>query len=131
MVIHVGITSKNNYTNIQENIMLTINDIAGFKLISGNELIGKITAITETEYVLDDAIYWGIVQVQENPDKWDVQFVPLSPGAKTQFEATHPAITIRLPKTSLLFSPFALRAEIEARYKQLVSPIALIVPGSF
>jgi hypothetical protein len=111
--------------------MLTIDDIAGFKLINGNELIGKITTISETHYYLENAVFWDVIQVQENPPKWDVQFFPLSPGAKPPPDVKHPAIDIKLPKSSLLFDPFVLRPEVEAKYKQLVSPIALIVPGSF
>lgn len=94
----------------------------GFKLLNGTEVIGKLVGETDTHYNIENCLYWDLVQVAEG--KYDVDFAPLTVGAKLPENATHPGIDLDMPKTSVLF-PYKLRKEIEDKYKRLVSPILM------
>lgn len=98
-------------------------NIKGFKLMNGSEMIGNILSETDQSYEIEDAIFWDLVQLEQG--KYDVQFTPLTYGAKTAPDATHQAVNMTLPKMAVLF-PYVLRDEIEMRYRQLVSPIILL-----
>ena len=97
------------------------DNIKGFKLMNGGEMIAKVMEETDTHYVLDEAVYWDLVQVEAN--KWDVQFSPISVGAKMKND--NPSMDLSFPKLAILTS-YEPRDEITARYKQLLSPIALL-----
>lgn len=98
-------------------------NIKGIKLMNGSELIGNIVSESDQFYEIENAIFWDLVQLEKG--KYDVQFAPLTYGAKTAPDATHQAINMSLPKMAVLFT-YTLRDEIDMRYRQLVSPIILL-----
>lgn len=105
---------------------MTDDNIKGIKLMNGAEIVAKIVSETDTTYILEDAIYWDLVQVAEN--KFDVKFTPLTVGVELPTDAIHDAMNIPLSKSAVFF-PYELRAEIKTRYQKLISPIELIAPS--
>lgn len=99
------------------------DEIKGFKMMNGVDLVAKLVGETDTHYLLEDAIYYELVQIAEG--KMDVQFAPLTFGAKMPINQDHPAMKVDMPKISVLF-PYEIRDEIAARLKQMVSPIVLL-----
>lgn len=100
-----------------------MSEIKCFKLINGQEVIGTVEDETDTAYVIDDTVYWDVVQVEGG--KVDIQFSPLTFGAKMAPDAIHDGLKVTLPKQIILF-PYEPRVELLQRYKQLVSPILLL-----
>ena len=106
--------------------MIREENIKGIKLMNGAEIVADVVEVTETDYVLKDAIFQDLVQLAGG--KYDVKFTPLTIGAQLPEDAIHDTMDISLPKSAVFF-PYILRAEILSRYKQLISPIALIEPS--
>lgn len=98
------------------------DDVIGLKLINQLELIGKFVNETDEHYEMKDCMYWDLAQVAEG--KYDVQFAPLTMGARTDENTTHMGVTVKINKATVFFS-YHLRKEIVDRYKKLVSPIIL------
>ena len=99
------------------------DNIQGFKLLSGQEMIGKLIEETDAGYVVEDALFWDAVQLAEG--KYDIQFAALTYGAKIAETATHPGLNLTIPRMTVLFL-YNPRRELDERYRQLISPIALI-----
>lgn len=99
------------------------DNITGFKLMSGHEMVAKLLSETDTTYNVEDAVFWDLIQVEKG--KYDIQFAPLSNGVKQAPDSNHPGVSIALPKHAVLF-PYPPRDELESRYKQLISPILLL-----
>lgn len=99
------------------------DNITGFKLMNGAEIVANLLEETDSAYVVENAVFWDLVQVEAT--KYDIQFSALSNGIKHPPEANHPGVSVTLPKISVLF-PYAVRDEIDTRYKQLISPILLL-----
>lgn len=100
-----------------------MNNVKGFKMINGVDLIANILEETTTLYKLENAMYYELVKVDES--KLDVQFAPLTYGAKLPVNQNHPAMQVELSKTSVLFS-YEIRDEITERLRKIVSPILLL-----
>lgn len=100
-----------------------MDNIKGFKLLNGTEIIGNVLEETATTYTIDDTVYWDVVPLGEG--KADIQFSPLTFGAKMPDDAIHDGMKVDMPRQSILFS-YEPRAELLQRYKQLVSPILLL-----
>lgn len=98
-------------------------DIKGLKLMNGAEIVANVLNDNGSSYQLKNAVFWDLVRVQE--EKYDVQFFPLTNGAKMEPNATHFAMDVTIQKTAVLFE-YDLRAEVEAKYRQLISPILLL-----
>lgn len=98
------------------------DDIKGFKLINQLELIGKLVEETDSYYEIQDCLYWDLAQVAEG--KYDVQFAPLTMGARLDDNSTHMGVTVKINKSTVFFS-YQLRTEIVDRYKKAISPIIL------
>lgn len=99
------------------------DNIKGLKLIAGIEMIAKIVDESATEYVLEKALFWDLVQVSET--KYDVQFFALTNGAKLDENANHNAINVSINKNAVMFC-YDVRDEIVAKYRQYVTPILLV-----
>jgi hypothetical protein len=98
-------------------------NIKGIKLLNGAELIADIISENEKELELKNAVAWDLVQLQDK--KFDLQFFPLTNGAKLPPNATHYAVDIKLPRVAIFFE-YVLRDEIEQKYRQFISPIMLL-----
>jgi len=98
-------------------------EIKGFKMINGVDLVAKLLGETDTHYQLEDAMYYELFEISEG--KMDVRFAPLTFGAKLPPDQNHPAMKVDMPKISIMFS-YTIRSEIADRLKQLVSPIVLL-----
>lgn len=103
--------------------MIEAGDVIGIKLLSGAEIICKLTAETDSHYNVSDAMFWDLVQVAEG--KYDFQFSPLSMGVKGCNEEKHFGVEVSIPKQSVLF-PYTARGELESRYRKMTSPIVLL-----
>lgn len=101
---------------------MNLNEINGIKLMNGAELAAKVSKLTDNEMELEDAVFWDLVQLQDN--KYDVQFFPLTNGAAFRANSTHFGMNVTIQRSAILFN-YPLRPELEAKYKQLVSPIVL------
>ena len=101
---------------------MSTENIRGYKLLNGAEVVANQTSETDKEYIVENAMFWDLFEVQPGTQKFDVRFDPLSLGAKLDDNATHPGINLSLPKSTVLF-PYVLRPEIEERYQKMVSPI--------
>lgn len=98
------------------------DNIKGLKLMNGAEIIADVLNSDGDAYQLKNAVFWDLVRLQD--EKYDVQFFPLTNGAKMEPNATHFALDVTIQKSAVLFE-YDARAEIEARYRQFISPILL------
>ena len=101
------------------------DEIKGFKMINGVDLIAKLLGETATHFQLEDAMYYELVEIEEG--KMDVRFAPLTFGAKIPVNQNHPAMKVDMPKASVMFQ-YEIRDEIASRLKQMISPIMLLKP---
>ena len=53
-------------------MQINTDNIKGFKLNSGVELLGEVLEETDSSFKLKKALFWQLVQVQEG--KFDIQF---------------------------------------------------------
>lgn len=102
-----------------------MGEITGFKLMNGSELIAELVEETDMHYVVENALFWDLVALDDQGKKYDVQFIPISAGAKPVPGSEHLAANIKLPKVAVLF-PYDIRDEIVQRYRKLISPIVLV-----
>lgn len=102
---------------------MSMNNIKGLKLMNGAEVAADVQYSGDSTYTLHNAVFWDLVRLQD--EKYDVQFFPLTNGAKMAPDATHFALTVNIQKSAILFE-YELRNEVEAKYRQLISPILLI-----
>lgn len=100
-------------------------EIKGFKLMNGSEMIGKLIEETDAHYIVEDALFWDLVPMDQEGKKYDVQFIPVSAGVKAQPGVDHLAVNLPLPKVAVLF-PYTIRDEIIQRYRKIISPIVLV-----
>lgn len=99
------------------------DNIRGFKLNAGVEIIAEVEEETPTSFKLKKALFWQLTQVAET--KYDILFFPLSDGLQPDEDGSLPAIDAEIYKSSILVS-YKIRPEIKERYKQNVSPIMLL-----
>ena len=98
-------------------------NIKGLKLMNGAEVVADILNTNGDSFQLKNAVFWDLVRVGE--EKYDVQFFPMTNGAKMEPNATHFGLDVTIQKSAVLFE-YELRAEIEAKYRQFISPILLL-----
>lgn len=104
-------------------MQINTDNIKGFKLNSGVELLGEVLEETDNSFKLKRALFWQLVQVKEG--KFDIQFFPLSDGLVPELDGSIPAVDVEIYKSSILFS-YTIRSEIKERYKAQTSPILLV-----
>lgn len=101
-----------------------MDNIKCYKLINGVELIAnELEHFSDHYYKLENAMFVDLVEVEGG--KHDVSFYPLTLCAKMDADATHFGLNFDLQK-QLVMVPYVPRPEIEARYRQFISPILLI-----
>lgn len=104
-------------------MQIDTDNIRGFKLNAGVEIIAEVEEETETSFKLKNALFWQLVQVSEG--KYEILFFPLSDGLPPEENGNLPAIDAEIYKSSILVS-YKVRQEIKDRYKQNISPIMLL-----
>lgn len=101
-----------------------MDNIRCYKLTNGVEIIANELEQFSSDYLnLENAMFFELIELEGG--KYDVRFHPLTMCAKMEPDATHFGINFPLQK-ALVMVPYAPRPEIEARYRQFISPILLI-----
>ena len=100
-----------------------MDNVTGFKMMNGMEMIANLLGETTTHYQLENALYFELVELE--PGKFDIQFAPLTFTAKVPTGTDHLAMNIDMPKSAVMF-PYAIRDEIADRLHKIVSPIILL-----
>lgn len=101
-------------------------NVMGFKLTNGLDLIGKLESDDEKGFGLVDAFFLQTVQQQDG--SINVEYAPITVLAKPSGK-THMGFDFTLPRISVLFK-FELNPGIVERYIQYVSPIDLSLAPS-
>ena len=95
-------------------------EIRGFKLISGIDIIAKLVEYTENTTILSDALIVQIVQTQQGMG------VTMMPIDMFSIDAEKSIGTnLELPNNSVLFGPYIPHSDLISRYEQEISPIDL------
>lgn len=103
---------------------ITMDNIRCYKLTNGVEVIANEQEQFSNDYFrLENAMFLDLVQLEGG--KHDVNFYPLTLCAKLDPDATHFGMNFDLQKNLVMVS-YTPRPEIEARYRQFISPILLI-----
>ena len=101
-----------------------MENVTGFKLVNGSEMVAELISETDSHYEIENAMFWDLIQTKDG--KIDVEFSPISLGMVAPADATHFGVKVpKFPKNAVLFD-YTLRPEIANRYKQIVSPIAIV-----
>lgn len=101
-----------------------MDKIRCYKLTNGVEVIANEQEQFSNDYFkLENAMFLDLIQMDDG--RHDVKFYPLTLCAKMEPDATHFGLNFDLQKT-LVMIRYEPRSEIEARYRQFISPILLI-----
>lgn len=101
-------------------------NVFGFKLTNGLDLIAKLAGGDETGFHLEDAFF--LQTVQQKDGSINVEYAPITVLAKPSGK-NHMGFDFTLPRISVLFK-FELNPGIVERYIQYVSPIDLSMAPS-
>jgi hypothetical protein len=99
------------------------DNVTGFKLTNGHEIIAKISVESETGYTIEDALH---IFAEPSAENLAVRFVPLTffcknkPGSKENLFA----VDFTLPKSQVLFK-YTPRDDVQKAYYGTISTIVL------
>lgn len=95
---------------------LSINDVAVIRLITGEELVGKVTAVSATDITITKPV---ILQMQMiNPKEAGIGFAPFMVGAE---EAGH----YTFPHDKLVLLPMKARQDIATNYLKATTSLQM------
>lgn len=95
--------------------MLVANHIIkvmSFKLISGEEIIGEVTEITNTQVVVKNPVTVSMVPMETG--QMQINLIPVMVSVPR-------ATTIPFYKSAIVCDPIPVRPEAEAQYKKVTS----------
>lgn len=100
---------------------LEVNDVVSIRLATGEEIIGVLSATTETTVTLNKPCQVGVEMVSDK--RAEIQFGPIAVSIENGGKVT-------FYNSSLLFAPVKSKSDIKAAYLKMTSPLEIPASAS-